>query len=181
MSRYSLILILFFVRTGIASAQAPGIDSINNDTDSTITLFNDPAYKLTLHIFDPVSDDEDLNNAIISFTHSGKILFKDSLFCMYPKITCKDFNKDGIKDILILHVSSARSNVSHYLYLVDNEKHKLIFVKGFTKLLNPEINERTGIITSMRLYGDRQAFSFYKITSTGKLIKTGHDYEEKLK
>jgi hypothetical protein len=154
-------------------------------TDSTVILFNDSSYKLTIHIFDSELINGDQKNATLTLVHSSatssKIIFTDSLFCMHPWIQFNDFNNDKIKDILVFNFSGARSNWSHYLYLVDNKNHKLRFVKGFSNLLNPELNKRTGIITSTGLFGEYEDYSFFRITQKGILIKAGRSFKEKLK
>jgi hypothetical protein len=182
--RYALFMttlrfILLFLTVLFASLVKGQSDT--EITDSTVFLFNDTSYKLTLHIFDPELSDGDQKNATLSFTHFSKTIFSDSLFCMHPWIQLKDFNNDKVKDVLVFNFSSARSNWSHYLYLVDNKKHKLLFVKGFRNLLDPELNKKTGIITSSGVFGDYVSYSFYKISPKGRLVKVGHSYEEKIK
>lgn len=153
-------------------------------TDSTVTLFDDMGYVLTLHLFNTEGQDEEKSNATLALKHvtegGVKTILIDSLFCMRPWITFRDFNNDGVDDVLVFHTSSARSNRSHYLYLVDKKARKLTFVKGFTELLNPEVNKQTGVITSSALYGDKVSFTFYRVKPNGVLVKAGRSYEEKI-
>src|SRR6185295_16833918 len=50
--------------------------------DSTLTPFTDPSYKLTLHVFETVSDNEEMNNSTVTFSriHDDKVekIFQDS-------------------------------------------------------------------------------------------------------
>lgn len=176
---YSLLLSLplLFVAPGAAGQKAEA-------TDSTVVVFGDTSYLLTLHLEDLDSRNENQSNATLTLKQVAKggvkILLVDSLYCMRPWIAFRDFNNDGTDDVLVLHTSSARSNWSHHLYLVDKKARKLTFVKGFTELLNPEMNKKTGVITSSALYGDKVAFSFYKIKANGVLVKAGRSYEEKI-
>ena len=174
--------LLTFAFISFSNAQS----SLPNEVkaDSTVTPFTDKSYKLTLHIFDSEIYDGEQKNATLTLTHStnasNKTIFIDSLFCMHPWIELKDFNNDKVKDVLVFNFSSARSNWSHYLYLVDTVKHKLTFVKKFSNLVNPELNKKTRIITSTALYGAYVSYSFFKITQKGILVKVGRSYEEKV-
>ena len=167
----------------MTTARSQIIDSSFETQDSTVILFNDSNYKLTLHLFGEGGYDNNLKNATLTFIKTigstSAIEFKDSLNCMKPWIDFRDYNADGIKDVLVFNTSSARSNWTHYLYLVDNKKKKLQSVNGFTNLLNPEANNKTGVITSAALYGENVFYSSYKITAKGKLIRIGLIHEEK--
>ncbi|MEI9911079.1 MAG: hypothetical protein WDO71_16225 [Bacteroidota bacterium] len=66
------------------------------------------------------------------------LLLLDSLFCTRPSIQLKDFNNDGIKDVLIYHSSDVRSNEMYYLYLLNYKLKKVTLVKGFEEIRNPE-------------------------------------------
>ena len=110
---------------------------------------------LTLHASDSQIYDEDTKNAQFVFTKQGKIVFKDSLSCMFTDIRFEDFNNDGIKDVLVFHYTGARANPTYYLYLVINKSHNLIRVKGFENLPNPSLDTKLNIITSVGLSGGR--------------------------
>jgi len=65
-------------------------DTSKRTFDTTLSIFHDSSYKLTLHVFDLTNDfDAEKNNAVLSFGKQEKnqteILFIDSMFCMYPK------------------------------------------------------------------------------------------------
>lgn len=179
----SLLLLWLLSFTLPASAQVISVATPAERTDTTVTVFDDPVYQLTLQLFDVDNDDEDKGNATLTLKHINdrdtSTLFVDSLFCKQLRLQLQDFNGDGVKDVLVFHTSSARSNWSHYLYLVDKTHDRLIPVKGFMRLLNPEVDPKTGVITSAALYGDKVFYSFYKIGRKGTLLKAGRSYEGK--
>ena len=152
-------------------------------TDSTVvTLFGDSSYQLILQIFDTTNNyDAENNNAVLTFSkqdkHQTKVLFRDSLFCMYPGIDFRDFNNDNIKDVLIFYYTGARANESYHLYLTDQNNHKLIRVKGFEELPNPYLDTTNNIIQSIALSGTNY-YSFYRIDTKNKLINLGNSFEE---
>jgi hypothetical protein len=145
-------------------------------------VFGDNSYKLALHIFDTANDyDAERNNAVLIFSrlngYQKEIFFRDSMFCMYPDIDFQDFNNDKVKDILVFYYTGARANSTYHLYLTDLKNHKLIRVKGFEELPNPDLDTTKNIITSITLSGSNY-YSFYRINSKDKLINLGHRYED---
>jgi hypothetical protein len=157
-------------------------NSLNSD-DTTITPFADKSYKLSLHIFNTELETwGDEKNAILKFyrVHSGKnqIIFQDSLYCFhqFPHIELHDMNGDKSEDILIFNNTGARANGHYYLYVVDPVRHRLIRVKKFQEVVNPEYNKRYNIIESVALAGT-DYYSFYRISSKNKLIDLGHGFE----
>ncbi len=151
-------------------------------TDSTIILFGDSSYKLTLHIFDTTNNYEaEKNNAVLTFSKQERdqkiVFFRDSMFCMYPDLDFKDFNNDKIKDVLVFFYTGARANPTYHLYLSDIKNHKLIRVKGFEELPNPDLDTVNNIITSIALSGSNY-YTFYRVNSKNKLINLGHGYED---
>ena len=169
--------LIFLILPLLISESKNTIDSntlfqLKQNNDTTITVFGDERYKLKLHIFNEKINWDD-NNATLTFTkmENGKttILFIDSLVCQWPGIEMHDFNNDKVKDILVFHVSSARSNWMHYLYLVDKKNKKLTRVKGFEDICNPEFNQKEKIISSFTLSGQNY-YSFYRISGKNQLI-----------
>ncbi len=151
-------------------------------TDSTVTPFGDSSYKLSLHVFDTTNNyDAERNNAVLTFAKQDRnqirILFRDSMFCMYPDIDFKDFNNDKIKDILVFYYTGGRANPTYHLYSTDLKNHKLIRIKGFEELPNPDLDTVNNIITSIGLSGSNYC-TFYRINSKNKLINLGHGYED---
>ncbi|HEY2349731.1 MAG TPA: hypothetical protein VGH64_11970, partial [Puia sp.] len=193
----TIVLIFLFSCTGRSPGQYPDTinrrgpdttDSVKTTTtiaaaDSNWLLFSDSSYKLNIHIFNPnaVSDDE--INSVVTFSRvkAGKTknIFQDSFHCTDYYIERQDFNGDHIKDVLIYNYpGGARANPTYHLYLVDKVRHKLTYVKGFEKLLNPGMDSVYNIISSLRLSG-RNYYSFYRINSKNKLINLGHGYMER--
>ena len=181
MKLHQLLLTFFALLFGTLVTKGQ-ISKENIVADSSVRVFDDFKYKLRLHVFNTEASDETQPNAILTLKYMGnfkdKIVLKDSLYCMKPWIQFKDFNQDGENDILIFNTSSARSNWTHYLYIVDKKKHKLIPVEGFSKLTNPDIIKESGLITSFSVFGNTVVHSYYKITKNYILLKASKDYEE---
>jgi|SRR6185437_11256876 len=150
--------------------------------DSSVVLFGDTAYQLHLHIFKMEMYDETKPNATLTLkcNRNGvqKVVLVDSLYCMQPDIDFKDFNNDGIKDLLIFNYIGGRANPTYHLYLVNNRKHVLEKVKGFEQLPNPELDSASNIITSVALAGMDNLYAFYRINKKNKLINLGHSFKE---
>lgn len=94
---------------------------------------------------------------------SYNIIFIDSLNCQTQSVELTDYNNDGIEDILIHNTSSARSNESYYLYLVNNTNNKLQKIRNFEKIPNPTFDSENNIITNYVLSGVNYT-DFYKIS-----------------
>jgi len=169
----------------IHTAVAPSIDMPTKRhrelyRDSTLTLFDD--YQLTLHIFDTTNNyDAQSKNAILTFSRQKadqtQVFFRDSIFCMYPDMDFIDFNNDKIKDVLVFYYTGARANPTYHLYLTDVNNRKLIRVKGFEDLPNPNLDTTNNVIESIALSGTNY-YSFYRISSNSKLISLGHSFYE---
>lgn len=176
-----LLAILLFIVPAALKSQSMQSRIIQSDGNSiVIQLFNDTAQKLSLVIFDTLGHhyyNEEINNAVLTHTRSGKCIFRDSLHCQSSIIDFNDMNRDGIKDILVFSGSGARSNPRYYLYLVNNATKKLIRIKGFEQLTNPEPDTKNKVIVSAGLYGAMVHYSFYKISTTNRLIDLKHSYE----
>jgi hypothetical protein len=145
--------------------------------------FSDSSYRLNIHIFKPGAISDNDTNTVITFNQikAGKTrqIFQDSLFCTDYYIDRQDFNNDHVKDILVYNYpGGARSNPSFHLYVVDKVRHKLIYVKGFEKLLNPGFDSVYNIISSLRLSGNNY-YSFYRINAKKRLISLGHGYTDR--
>jgi len=83
------------------------------------------------------------------------------------------------KDILVFYYTGARANPTYHLYLSDPKNHKLIYVKGFEELPNPDLDLTHNIIISIALSGTNH-YSFYRITPKNKLINLGHSFDSDL-
>jgi hypothetical protein len=150
-------------------------------TDSAVTVFDDSAYRFALHIFDKNGYDREINNAIVTFSKKEgdqiKVIFRDSLYSMYPYIEFQDFNNDKIKDVLVFCYTGARANPTYHLYLSDIKNHQLRRVKEFEELPNPNLDSTNNIITSVALSGTNY-YHFYRISNNDKLIDLGYNFEE---
>ena len=96
---------------------------------------------------------------------------------MHPIIDFLDFNNDKIKDVLVFCSNGARANPRYHLYLTDIKNHKLIRVKNFEELPNPDLDTVNNIITSIGLSGENY-YKFYRIDTNNKLINLGHSFKE---
>src|SRR5687768_2861357 len=81
------------------------------------TVLIEPGCAFHLIRFDSLHSDEDRPNSTLHLISNNNSVFVDSVYIQYERIDLKDFNRDKVPDILVLHTSSARSNWSHYLYL----------------------------------------------------------------
>ena len=189
MNRHLVLNFLFiFLTCSLGQAQSSGLEGAKKKTasiytDRIVTLFGDSSYKLALHIFDIANDEEDTKNATLIFTKQEKdnvrVFFRDSLFCMYPEISFQDFNNDKIKDVLIFYFTGGRANPTYHLYLTDAKNRKLMRVKGFEELPNPDLDTTNNIIVSIALSGTNH-YSFYRINKGNKLTNLGNDFFENL-
>ncbi len=150
---------------------------------NSIEVFGDSSYMFSTHLYDSLNSlDASHNNTSITFrkTEAGKnkILFQDSVFCMYPQIELQDFNNDMVEDILVFHNTVGRSNPTYYLYLKDPKNKMLTRIKGFENLPNPDFDIENKIIVSSALSGTNY-YRFYRIDKNNKLISLGNGYAEK--
>jgi len=163
------------------SLAKPIQDSLPTTYDTTIMIFKNTSYKLSLHVFDTETFNEEKNNSTISFNRiqRDKIerIFQDSFYCMSSLMDFQDFNNDGIKNVLFFYYTGARANPTYHLYLVDTNHHRLTYVKGFEDLPNPELDSTNNIISSSALSGGNVGVSFYRINSKSKLINLGHSFD----
>ena len=156
--------------------------SIKFPKASSIRLFGDSSYVLSLQTFDTTnSSDPEIKNSVLTFSKIEEdnitVFFRDSIFCMHHDIELQDFNNDKIKDVLIFYYSGGRANPSYHLYLTNIKEKKLIRVNGFEELPNPDFDTSKNIITSIALAGTN-SYSFYRISSDNTLNNLGHEYEE---
>jgi hypothetical protein len=141
-------------------------------TDTSVVVFNDASYKLTLHV-EGNDDGYDDSNAVLTLVHKvgrkSTVLLRDTLSCQQNNITFGDFNGDGIKDILIFNVWDVRSNETYYLYLVNMQKKKLIRVKGFEEICNPQYQSWDSTIYSY-VSAAADYYMTYKINKKNRVI-----------
>jgi len=140
------------------------ITDINCDT-----VYKNKGYKITLTTFDTtISVYDTAPNAIFAlYRHSNgrdSILFLDSIHTMFQGVHFADFNGDKVKDILVQNISDVRSNQTYYLYLVDTTYGRLIKIKGFEEIKNPNYVSKYNLIDNYVMSG-KDRTSFYKIQS----------------
>lgn len=139
-------------------------------------IFKDKNYAVTFEYFEPLNENNDEQLGTLKVIYQNKkVIFREKIIFYQPKIEFLDMNNDGIKDILILYQSSARSIWYQHLYLVDNKKNKIIYVKGFQNLPNPFFDSKNNIIICTRL-ADVTYYSFYRINRHNILIDLGNKF-----
>lgn len=110
--------------------------------------------------------DKNANNSVFIFRknlgNGTKEIFRDSIESDFGNVVFKDFNGDGIKDILVENTSDVRSNLTYYLYLVDLQNEKLTKIKNFNSIKNPNYLKKYDLIDNMVMSG-RDWTAFYKI------------------
>lgn len=142
----------------------------------TFKIFKDKNYAVTFEYLEPLNENSDEHLGTLKVIYQNKkVIFREKIIFYQPKIEFLDMNNDGVKDVLILYQSSARSIWYQHLYLVDNKKNKIIYVKGFQKLPNPDFDSKNNIIICTGL-ADVTYYSFYRINRNNKLIDLGNKF-----
>lgn len=167
-------LIIFLILTcGFCFGQnKPFSITFMTDCDS---IYKDKGYRIIQHHFLDGIDTEGEYNTVFRFlrvTDSDQnVIYQDTIYSRTSKMEFRDFNNDGVKDILIQNISDARSNWTYYLYLVDTVGGKIKKIKGFEEIKNPNYLPQYDLICNYVVSG-KDWTSFYKIK--GDSIK---DYE----
>ncbi len=153
------------------------------------TLFNDSNYIFTLTVIDTTDSYRvEKPTAVTNLYHirENKIdtLINDSIFARNRmsetselEIEYADYNFDKTKDILIPAGTDPRGNHGYHLYVVDNKRKTLTYIKGFEDIGNPETNEKYKIIESFVLTG-QNFWQFFRIDKNNKLVDLGHQISE---
>jgi hypothetical protein len=167
----SIIFLIIIGFSVTSNAQEKKIKTV------TFKVFKDKNYKATFEYLEPLEDstDEHIGTLKLIFKNK-KVLFREKVTFCQPTIELEDMNNDGVKDILILYESSARSNYHYHLYLVENKNKKLNRVKGFEELCNPVLDNHNILVSTGR--AGLTQFSFYRILKTNKLVNLGHAFED---
>ena len=175
MKRYLLLCSLFIVVVGFSNTDV--LNSIKHEVTeiNCDTIYKGKGYSIQLvSKLDTVYDETQYNAKFILYkrTKAGKkILVSDRIYNRVPEIRFEDFNNDGVKDILVQHVSDVRSNYTYYLYLVDLAHDRLTKIKGFEEISNPHYLPKYNLIDNYVISGKIWT-SFYKIQ--GNSIKDYH-------
>ena len=190
------ILILIFLfscssQESIENLTKSKISSPSPNT-SSIYLFKDSTYIFTVTTIDTTIDTTDSYNPVeptvnVNFLHFKNglydTLFSDFLFCRNHiaaskeiEITYEDFNFDGTKDIILPAGCDPRSNCGFHLFLVNNKRKKLTYVKGFSEIGNPYCDKENSIIQSM-VVSSQPFYKFYRINPKNELIDLGNEFD----
>jgi hypothetical protein len=152
------------------------IESYSDSTSGTEivcdSVYPNKGYLITLKTFDLTNHNETVPNSVFTFSKlaNGEYfsIISDSIFNTFHEVLFVDFNNDNVKDVLIQNFSSARSNLTYYLYLVDTTNNELKRIRGFEEIPNPEYLPEYDLIDNYVMSGKIWT-SFYKIT--GDTIK----------
>ncbi|MCD9855880.1 hypothetical protein LUD75_14235 [Epilithonimonas sp. JDS] len=129
---------------------------------------------------------EDVPNYHLVIAKNKKIIFEDSVYSKVGEMELRDFNGDGIKDILIQNISDVRSNWTYFLYLYDRKSKNFTKIKDFETIKNPEYNKEYRLIESYTVSG-RDYIQFYKfvgntVKNLGETVYDDHsdndDYDD---
>ena len=150
------IFLLFCMITYAQKTTLINCDSIYKNKGISIKLIN----------FDDEKDGyDDDKNCVLIIKNKKTILIKDSIFSKVQEIDFKDYNNDGIKDILIQNISDARSNWTYNLYLYNSKTNNFKRIVGFDEIKNPSYNSKYNLIESHVNSGQNWA-AFYKIKNS---------------
>lgn len=111
---------------------------------------------------------------------ADKVFWKDKIYLKFANdnISREDYNGDGIKDILIFSETGGRGgNAYYYLFLINPKTKKIVRVKNFEKIVNPEYNQKYKVIASYGLSGSNY-YSIYKISKDNKAYQIGKSFED---
>lgn len=130
------------------------------------SVYSKQGYKIIQKYFPKDIDISTDRNCVFQFLRTigskQHIIYKDTIYSSTGEIAFVDFNRDGIRDIMIHNISDVRSNWTYYLYLVDTVRDKLKKIKGFEKIKNPNYLPRHDIIDNYVISGQCRT-SFYNI------------------
>jgi hypothetical protein len=158
---------------------------LENSNFKKYLIFNDKNYLLTLTTIDTTTSyNIDRPTVILNLLKRNidKIdtLVNDSLFSRNPlgavpeiSIEFKDFNFDGIKDLIIPYGTDPRGNQGFHLYITDNKNKLIQRVDGFNDIGNPKPDSTFKMIQSFVLAGPSFC-RFFEINSKNELIDLGH-------
>lgn len=124
------------------------------------------------------------DNAILYFgrnkAENDQVFLKDSLFIKIKSefVEYNDFNGDDIKDIMIFSETGGRGgNAFYYLYLIDPKSKRIIRIKDFETIVNPEYNKKHNVIIGYGLSGTNN-YSIYKISKNNSVYPIGESFED---
>ena len=159
----NILTISLFLICGLCFGQNPqNIEIFETSCDS---VYENKGYKIVL-VYSQSGIDTLGNNTVFQLLKTTdskqKTIFQDTVFSQTGVVEFRDFNNDGIKDILLHCASDVRSNGHYYLYLVDTVHDKLQKIKGFEDIKNPRYLPQHNLIDNYVVSGKNWT-CFYKI------------------
>ena len=156
--------ILLLLTCGLCFGQSkPNIKVFEIVCDS---IYKDRGYKIIQSYFPDGIDTINNNNSVFQLLRTKEskqiILYQDTIYSRTGEIAFRDFNNDGIKDILIQNISDVRSNWTYYLYLIDTISDRIKKIKGFEEIKNPNYLPQYDLVDNYVNSGQDWT-SFYKI------------------
>ncbi|WP_025141609.1 XAC2610-related protein [Pedobacter jeongneungensis] len=115
-----------------------------------------------------------------SSAKTDKIFWKEKVYLklINDNISYEDYNGDGIKDVVIFSETGGRGgNAFYYLFLINHKNKKIIRVKNFENIVNPEYNRKHHVVVSYGLSGTNN-YSIYKISKDNKASEIGKSFED---
>lgn len=155
-------------------------DSTSNFETTEIncdSIYPSKNYKIKLLKFDTLESYENINT-IFELRKGNNIVFSDSIHNRNQYIKFEDYTGDKVKDILINYESSARSNWTFTLYLLDTLKDQVKKIRGFEEIPNPRYLSKFDLVDCYALSGINWT-SFYKIQND-TIIDLGIQIEDDL-
>ncbi len=151
--------------------------------DTTIHLFTDTNYvaRFVIDNEDGQYDDDDRKNAAFMLFKGKRLMYHDSLSVTGPDggdlVQSIDYSGDGIRDLVLFHLSDVRSNHQFYLYIVDTASHSVHRVRGFEEIKSasgaPSYDSVNNIIGSYVMSGT-DYMKFYKIKPNFTAVDCGY-------
>ena len=136
--------------------------SVMCDPDTLrINPFYDSLRYVELIVFSELENEKP--NCVLRAGYQGQINLVDSISSMFPSIDLKDFNADGVKDIVVMHNSGARANVTNYLYIVHDSEPYLRKILNFESVVNPKMEKDFNVISSMMLTSET-CYKFFRVS-----------------
>lgn len=147
--------------------------------------FQDKSYVLAIQngINEKEPVGEDINTNIYfgkSSPTADTIFWKEQVYLklINDNISYEDYNGDGVKDIVIFSETGGRGgNAFYHLFLLAPKNKKIIRVKNFENIVNPEYNRKHKVIVSYGLSGTNH-YSIYKISKDNRAFQIGKSFED---
>jgi hypothetical protein len=130
------------------------------------SIYKNKGYKIIQHYFpdgiDSINNKNTVFQLLLTKSNKKTIIYQDTIYSSTGEIVFRDFNNDGIKDILMQNISDVRSNWTYYLYLVDTVRDRLEKINGFEEIKNPNYLPKYNLIDNYVNSGQNWT-NFYKI------------------